>query len=82
LCRLLNIITCSEKAQRALWRKENERRRHNFVPLIMEMLSQLAARGKLMPLLEDGVKKAGVARSKEIARRRADIATKAAEKRG
>jgi hypothetical protein len=68
------LVYRSEKGLRIQWRKENERRRHNFVPLIMEIMSQLANRNKLLPLLDDGVKKAGVARSKEIARRRAEAA--------
>lgn len=71
----------SEKAQRTQWRLENERRRHNFVPLIMEMLTQLATRGKLMPLLSDGLQRASVARSKEFARRVEARRAQAAEKK-
>lgn len=37
-----------EEAKRSRWRQENIRRRHNFLPLIMELLRSLASRGELM----------------------------------
>lgn len=42
---------------------ENERRRHNFVPFVMQLLRELASADKLGPLLEAGKKKAETARA-------------------
>lgn len=39
-----------EKAQR--YKNENTRRRHNYLPFIMELLRTLAKKGQLMPLAE------------------------------
>jgi len=47
-----------EKERIAKYRRENERRRHQFVPLIMELLRGLADRGKLPELYEKGKKRA------------------------
>ena len=47
-----------EKERIAKYRRENERRRHQFVPLIMELLRGLADRGKLQELYERGKKRA------------------------
>ena len=41
------------EAQRALrekWAVENRRRKHNYVPLIMRLLAELAKRGELEPM--------------------------------
>ena len=40
----------SQKAEQ--WKVENRRRKHNYVPFIVQLLKQLAERGELMPLLE------------------------------
>lgn len=97
---LSSTLCDSEKAQRAQWSAENDRRRHNFVPLIMEVwgrtrrraalpqampppqpppqiMSQLAQRGKLLPLLEAGTERAREERAKALARRRAEAAAAA-----
>lgn len=42
-----------EEQRRAQWREENKRRRHNYVPLIFELLKKLAAKNKLEPLLKE-----------------------------
>jgi len=55
---------CSEKEKRAGWSIENERRRHNFVPFLMELLQQLASHDALMPMYEAGKKKAEEARGR------------------
>lgn len=41
-----------EEATREKWKNENIRRRHNYVPLIVEMLRAAADQGKLMPLYQ------------------------------
>ena len=40
----------SQKAEQ--WKVENRRRKHNYVPFIVNLLKLLAERGELMPLLE------------------------------
>ena len=40
----------SQKAEQ--WKVENRRRKHNYVPFIVNMLKLLAERGELMPLLD------------------------------
>ena len=41
-----------EEQKRAQWKLENERRRHNYVPFIINFLKVLAERGDLMPLVD------------------------------
>ena len=42
-----------EKLQK--WRSENERRRHNYVPMIFELLQQLAKKNMLDQLFKEAV---------------------------
>ena len=53
-----NEIVTQEKERIAQYKKENERRRHQFVPLILELLRGLAERNKLQELYERGKKRA------------------------
>ena len=46
----------SEKAER--YAKENARRRHNFIPFIMQLLQGLARRDKLEPLVASATERA------------------------
>ena len=39
------------------WKIENERRRHNYVPLIFELLQQLAKKGQLESLFKEAVER-------------------------
>jgi len=46
----VQMLLAEEQARRARWKTENIRRRHNYLPLIMELLRSLASRGELLPL--------------------------------
>lgn len=52
-----------EVAKRQSWASENVRRRHNYVPLIVDMLKVLAEKGKLQGLIDAATEKAQAARS-------------------
>ena len=45
----------AETERQAKWKAENERRRHNYVPLIFELLQQLAKKNMLEPLFKEAV---------------------------
>jgi ubiquitin carboxyl-terminal hydrolase L5 len=53
-----------EEHKRELWKLENQRRRHNYVPLCMQLLKELAQQGSLMQLADE-------AKEREAARRAA-----------
>jgi len=46
----IEMLLAEEENKRAKWKQENVRRRHNYLPLIMEMLRCLADRGELLPI--------------------------------
>jgi len=46
----LEELLAAEEVKRARWATENLRRRHNYLPLIMELLRALASRGELVNL--------------------------------
>jgi len=46
----IEMLLAEEETKRSKWRSENIRRRHNYLPLIMELLRSLASRGELMPI--------------------------------
>lgn len=48
----LKMLMEEEDGKRARYRIENIRRKHNYLPLIVEILKILAKEGKLLPLYE------------------------------
>jgi len=57
MCNLRDNITVEDsKIEQA--RRENIRRRHNYMPFIVELLKILAKEGRLVPLVEEAQKKA------------------------
>lgn len=60
----------AEAAKREQWQKENQRRRHNYVPLCMAVLQELAAKGTLGELVT-------AAKERQQAKRAATAAKKA-----
>lgn len=62
----LNRLKREEENKRAAWRKENQRRKHNYVPFIFKLLEKLAEKGKLGDLLKQSeeVTKQRIARNK------------------
>mmetsp|Transcript_4966 Transcript_4966/g.7521 ORF Transcript_4966/g.7521 Transcript_4966/m.7521 type:complete len:343 (-) Transcript_4966:141-1169(-) len=46
-----------EQARRTRWKEENIRRRHNYIPLVVQMLKYLAEKGKLKGIVEEAAKK-------------------------
>lgn len=53
----LEMMLSDEEARRSRWRTENIRRRHNYLPLIMELFRSLANRGELLPIYEKAKEK-------------------------
>jgi len=54
----IEMMLADEENKRAKWRTENIRRRHNYLPLIMELLRHLASRGELLPIYQRAREKA------------------------
>lgn len=52
----LQAAIAAENDRRANWKLENERRRHNFVPLIFELLKQFAQKDMLAEMFDDAQK--------------------------
>uniref|UniRef100_A0A914DZH2 Ubiquitin carboxyl-terminal hydrolase n=1 Tax=Acrobeloides nanus TaxID=290746 RepID=A0A914DZH2_9BILA len=53
----LQSMIHDEEEKMKRYRKENVRRRHNYIPFIVEMLKILAKEGKLVPLVEQALDK-------------------------
>jgi ubiquitin carboxyl-terminal hydrolase L5 len=50
-------MVASETEKNAKWKIENERRRHNYVPFIFELLKVLAKKNKLESMFDDATEK-------------------------
>lgn len=48
----IELEQASEVAKRAAWAAENARRRHNYIPLVVDIFKVLAANAKLQPLID------------------------------
>lgn len=53
---VLNNKLLEEEEKFRNWKAENVRRKHNYIPFIMNMLQILAKRGELMPLVQKASK--------------------------
>ena len=67
LARLKSALE-EEEGKRSRWKIENVRRKHNYLPLIINMMKILAEDGKLMPIYEAAKEKAKARQSKEKAK--------------
>lgn len=56
----------AEHAKRQDWKLENERRRHNYVPLCMQLLKELAASGSLPQLTTEANERVQAKRAKAM----------------
>ena len=54
----LRVLIEDEAAKRKQYRTENVRRKHNYLPFIVELLKALAENGQLMPLYEKAKQRA------------------------
>ena len=57
-----------EEEKRKTWRKENIRRRHNYLPFSVQLLKGLASQGELVPLYERAKEKAEAREEKKKAK--------------
>jgi ubiquitin carboxyl-terminal hydrolase L5 len=51
----LQAVIAEEEEKRRRYKIENVRRRHNYIPFIVELLKILAREGKLVPLTEKAI---------------------------
>ena len=54
---IVNSEIAMETQKAEQWKIENRRRKHNYVPFIVNLLKILAERGELMPLVDAAKKK-------------------------
>ncbi|XP_016970957.1 ubiquitin carboxyl-terminal hydrolase isozyme L5 [Drosophila rhopaloa] len=57
IAKLRTFVTLEQEKKRR-YRQENQRRRHNYLPFIVEVLKQLGETGQLMPIYEKAKKQA------------------------
>jgi ubiquitin carboxyl-terminal hydrolase L5 len=56
----------AENSKREQWKVENQRRRHNYVPLCMQLLKELAAAGNLPKLTKEATERQAAKRQKRL----------------
>lgn len=54
----VQLRIADEEERRKVWKKENIRRRHNYMPFIIEMLKGLAKEGQLLPVYQKAKERA------------------------
>ena len=52
---VLKTLIANEAEKQERWKVENERRRHNYVPLIFELLQQLAKKNMLQGMFDEAI---------------------------
>ncbi|CAJ0575359.1 unnamed protein product, partial [Mesorhabditis spiculigera] len=80
VARLIDELQQENKRQ-ARWILENRRRRHNYIPFIVDLLRTLAREDKLVPLVKSAIakKKAATQMKKERAEAKASVKTEPEE---
>lgn len=61
----LKQILAEEEAKRTRFKLENVRRKHNYLPLIVQFLKELAQQKQLLPLFEKSKEKSQQKRAKK-----------------
>jgi len=61
----LNAQLALQEAKRQQWKLENQRRRHNYVPLCIQILKELARKGDLPQLVSEAKERASAKRLKK-----------------
>lgn len=61
----LNLELMNEEEKRRSWERENQRRRHNYIPFCVELLKALAASGKL-PQMTDEARQRVAAKKRKL----------------
>lgn len=61
----LKEALADEESKRSRWQIENVRRRHNYLPLIVNMLKMLAEQDKLMPIYQVAKQKAAAKKASQ-----------------
>ncbi|MCL4141788.1 UNVERIFIED_CONTAM: hypothetical protein GTU68_056241, partial [Idotea baltica] len=72
LLRFKSILE-EEEGKRMRWKVENVRRKHNYIPLIINMLKILAKEGQLLPLYKTALEKSKARIAKEQAKEKHKI---------
>ena len=49
-----SALLSSEREKRSQWKVENDRRQHNYMPFVVELISSLAGKGMLRELMAKG----------------------------
>jgi len=70
----------TEHHKRQQWADENVRRKHNYVPMVFQLLKHLAQKDQLLPLVEQAKKARADKRAAAVAKKEKEKASKGSEK--